>query len=157
MCLELWLLWCGCYCMPAEVQAICCFTGQISYGYALATANTWVTNILCTWGTFHFQAVCLYCCPDGLSWPANAIQMGGPTWVIWAAIKKYSLGCTIYWKFCGISCHKRKFVIHFTCPNCHLPRVVIKELGLWGDTGTRTGLVGNRPGPNTPPVMKKYW
>ena len=37
------------------------------------------------------KAVILYCCTDCLNWPANAIQMGQVTQVIWAVIKKYNL------------------------------------------------------------------
>ena len=43
------------------------------------------------------EALFLYCCPDCLCCPANAIQMGQTTWAIWAAIRKYSLsGHTIF-------------------------------------------------------------
>ena len=40
--------------------------------------------------------VCLYCCADCLSYPANAIRMSQATWAIWAAIKKYSLSWLLF-------------------------------------------------------------
>ena len=46
----------------------------------------------CFWHFINYIDFChiLYCCPDCLSCPVNAIQMDRATWAVWAAIKKYS-------------------------------------------------------------------
>ena len=64
--------------------------------------------------------VLLYCCPDYLSCPGNAIQMGSATLAVLAAIKKYSLNVFLL----KISCEDTSFPIAYHFPeNINNPQI----------------------------------
>ena len=50
----------------------------------------------------YIRAVFLYYCPDCISCPASANQMGEATWGIWGRIKKYTLSDSLYNSLCTV-------------------------------------------------------